>query len=162
MKKSDTTRELAKSAFEVLNELMWEIHGARVTGAIAIKKPEIFQIKHPRYIVRNSIGIIVLALRKFDDIWTNQIAPILLQANLPQEGIQLRKDIKEKKLRTFCNRVIAHYSKNKVSPRTPITKIEELLLKQGFTTDMDFFLWTMDVLTKIERVRDCIADEYKL
>ena len=70
--------QLAKSAFDILNDLMGEIHGARITGIFAIKKPDIFMTKHPKYITRNSISIIVLSLRKFDDLWKNQLKDNLL------------------------------------------------------------------------------------
>ena len=75
--------QLAKSAFDILNDLMGEIHGARITGIFAIKKPDIFMIKHPKYITRNSISIIVLSLRKFDDLWKNQLKDNLLLNNKP-------------------------------------------------------------------------------
>ncbi|MBI4609230.1 MAG: hypothetical protein HY726_09485 [Candidatus Rokubacteria bacterium] len=160
--KTPTNTEVATSALEVLNDLMGEIHGARITGIKAIKQPEIFQTKYPRFIVRNSIGVIVLALRKFDDIWTNQIAPILLSDNLPLEGIELSCEIANRGLRKFCNLVIAHYSETKLSPKTPITTIEELLNQQGFTSDEDFLVWTTHAVAKIEVVRDCIAAKYRL
>lgn len=139
---------------------MGEIHGARIPGYLAVKQPEIFATKHPRFIIRNSIGAIVLALRKFDDIWTNQIAPILLTDNVPPEGVTLSQEIANRGLRQFCNLVVAHYSKDKISPRTPITKIEALLNKQGFTSDEEFFIWTEDAVTKIGIVRDRIATKY--
>lgn len=160
--KAPSDTELAKSAFQVLNDLMGEIHGARIPGYLAIKQPEIFKTKHHRFIVRVSVGAIVLALRKFDDIWTNQIAPILLSDNLPLEGVKLSQELANRKLRNFCNLVVVHYSKNKLSSKTPITKIEELLHRQGFESDEEFFLWTNDAVTKIGAVRDRIAQKYGL
>jgi hypothetical protein len=157
---SDT--ELATSAFEVLNDLMGEIHGARVPGYLAVKRPEIFATAHHKFIVRISIGATVLALRKFDDIWTHQIAPILLSDNLPSEGVELSREIRSRRLRTFCNLVVAHYSESRVSPKTPLTKIEELLNKQGFASDEKFFEWTENAVTKIGVVRDRIAVKYGL
>ena len=154
--------ELATSAFEVLNDLMGEIHGARIPGYLAVKKPEIFPTKHHKFIVRISIGAIVLALRKFDDLWKNQIVPVLLSNDPPQEGVELSNEIAKRSHRTFCNRVIAHYSETKVSPKMPLTKMEELLNQQGFASDEEFFNWTKDVVTKIQVVRDHIAERYGL
>lgn len=154
--------ELAGAAFDVLNDLMGEIHGARSPGYLAVKRPESFATKHHTFIVRVSIGAIVLALRKFDDIWTNQIVPILLSDNLPLEGVELSREISSRGLRTFCNLVVAHYSQSKVSPKTPVAKIEELLNKQGFASDEEFFEWTKDAVAKIAAVRDCIAVKYGL
>ena len=88
--KEHTDNELAESAFEILNDLMGEIHGARIPGYLATKTPEIFSTKHHRFIVRVSVGAIVIALRKFDDIWVNQIAPLLLSDKLPEEGLELK------------------------------------------------------------------------
>jgi len=154
--------ELAKSVYEILNDLMGDIHGARVPGIMAIKNPKIFKTKYPRYIVRNSITGILLAMRKFEDLWVSQIEKILLKEDLPSEGVALHTEIKNRKIRKFCNIVIAHYAKNKFSPKTSIEKIEELLLKQGFETDDEFLLWTKGVISKMEVVRDAIAKKYSL
>ncbi len=162
VKDSRTHKKLAQSAFDVLNDLMGEIHGARSPGYLAVKRPDIIPTKDRRFIVRISIGAIALALRKFDDIWVNQIAPILLSDKLPQEGTELSQEIKKRKIRKFCNLVVAHYSETKVTAKTPIKKIGELLNKQGFASDMKFFLWTISVVEKISAVKDCIAAKYGL
>ena len=154
--------QLAKSAFDILNDLMGEIHGARITGIFAIKKPDIFMTKHPKYITRNSISIIVLSLRKFDDLWKNQLKDNLLLNNKPSEGIELEGEIAIRKIRKFCNIVVAHYADEKTAPITTEKKIEELLDQQGFKTDEDFFLWTKDLLNKIESVRNSLQAEYSL
>lgn len=160
--KTHSDKELAESAFAILNDLMGEIHGARIPGYLAFKRPEIFATKHHRFIARVSIGAIVLALRKFDDIWTKQIATVLLSDDLPPEGTELSEEIATRKLRSFCNLVVAHYSQNKVTPKTPVTKIEELLYDQGFASDEEFFRWTRNAVTKIGVVRDRIAAKYGL
>jgi hypothetical protein len=153
--------QLAKSAFEIINDLMGDIHGARITGIFAIKKPDIFMTKHPKYIIRNSISIIVLSLRKFDDLWKHQIKNLLLK-NEPSEGIELEDEIATKKIRKFCNIVVAHYADEKTAPKTTEKKIKELLDQQGFKSDEDFFLWTKELLSKIESVRNSLQSEYAL
>lgn len=154
--------QLAKSAFDILNDLMGDIHGARITGIFTIKKPDIFMTKHPKYIIRNSISIIVLSLRKFDDLWKNQLKDKLLLNNKPSEGIELEDEIATRKIRKFCNIVVAHYADEKTAPKTTEKKIKELLGQQGFKTDEDFFLWTKDLLDKIELVRNSLQAEYAL
>ncbi len=157
-----STKEIAQSAFTILNELMGEIHGGRLPAVIAIKKPDIFMTKYPQYIVRGSITVIVLSLRKFDDLWIHQIMPKLLADNPPKEGIELHEEIKKRKLRKFCNVVLAHYATNKLLPKTPDKQIEKLLIEQGFDTNEEFLEWTRGAINKIGIVRDKIADQYGL
>ncbi len=152
--------QLAKSAFEILNDLMGDMHGATITGIFAIKKPDILMTKHPKYIIRNSISIIVLCLRKFDDLWKHQLKDNLLLNNKPSEGIELEDEIAKRKIRKFCNIVVAHYADEKIAPKTTEKKIKELLDQQGFKTDEDFFLWTRDLLAKIESIRNSLQAEY--
>ena len=154
--------ELAESAFEILNDLMGDIHGARIPGLFAIKTPQTFNTRYAKYIVRNSIGGIVLALRKFDDLWTKQIEITLLKDEPPSEGVELHAEIEKKKIRQFCNVVIAHYSNYKESPRTNIKTINKLLLQQGFKDEEGFFLWTKGVIEKLEAVRNSIVSKYNL
>ena len=148
---------MAPSACEILTDVMGEIHAARVAGVKAITQPALFETKHSRYIVRMSIGAIVLALRKFDDIWLHQIKSVLLKDSPPSEGVKLHRELERKKIRTFCNHVIAHYSETYVSQKTPLTKVEELLAAQGFQSDLDFFKWTSGVLETLEHLRTVIG-----
>lgn len=152
--------ELARSAYEILNELMGDIHGARIPGIIAIRKPDIFMTKYSKYIIRSAITVIVLSLRKFDDLWTHQIKSTLLAGDLPSEGNELHEEIKKRKLRKFCNVVLAHYAYSKISPKTPTIQIETLILQQGFSTDEEFLKWTREVIKKLEVVRDKISEKY--
>jgi len=70
--------------------------------------------------------------------------------------------IETKKIRKFCNIVVAHYADEKTAPRTTEDKIRELLDQQGFKSDEDFFLWTKDLISKIESVRNSLKSEYVL
>ena len=151
---------LAPSACEIITDIMGEIHAARITGAKAITQPVLFQTAHPRYIVRTAIGTIALALRKFDDLWLYQIRSILLKDSSPGEGIELHRELERKRIRAFCNRVVAHYAETYVSPKTPLTKIEELLTDQGFQSDLDFFKWTCRVLETVEYLRTLIGSKH--
>ena len=111
--KKDDQFKKAESAFEVINELMGEIHAARMVGAIALNKPKTFQTDHIEYIVRNSQSIIILALRKYDDLWKAQLKDDLLVGMCPEDGIFLEEELRKKKIREFCNEVVAHYAKQK-------------------------------------------------
>ena len=160
MKRNTNKKELANSVFEILNDLMGDIHGARITGFLAIKKPEIYMTKYPRYVIRSSISVIALSLRKFDDLWSHQIGNLLLKNFTCNEGQELHNEIKKRKIRKFCNVVIAHYAESKKLPKTSNKELEKLISQQGFRTDEEFFLWTKDVIEKIEAVRDLVKKEY--
>lgn len=160
MKQNTNKKELVNSVFEILNDLMGDIHGARITDLLAIKKPGIYMTKYPRYVIRSSISIIALSLRKFDDLWSHQIENLLLKNLTCKEGQELHNEIKKRKIRKFCNVVIAHYAKSKKLPKTSNKELEKLISQQGFRTDEEFFLWTKDVIEKIEAVRDLVQKEY--
>src|SRR5262245_2604430 len=122
---------------------MGEIHAARIVGALACTQPAVFRTAQPHYIVRIAVGVIILALRKFDDLWICQISTRILPADkLPAEGTALHRTLEQKKFRAFCNRVVAHYAQEPVDPKTSPERIEELLRDQGFESDLDFFKWT--------------------
>ncbi len=161
MPKDKKTR-LAKSAFEILNELMGQLHAGRKVACIAIREPNILKSKYTKYFVQIGIGAICLALRKFDDLWVNQIKSILLPNDLPRAGIELHNVIDKKAIRKFCNIVIAHYSTRKDGMKTAEEKIENLLIKQGFKSDEEFLDWTKNVVTKVEIVRNYISEKYGL
>jgi hypothetical protein len=140
MQQKTTKQELAESAFWVLNDLMGEIHGARIPGYIATKKPEILiDTRYIPWTMRVLMGSILISLRKFDDIWNAQITTILLPNDIPAEGLELSSEIRKRKLRKFCNLAIAHYAETKIDPKTPIVKIEKMIADMGFNSDEEFF-----------------------
>jgi hypothetical protein len=151
--------KLAASAFDVLNELMGELHAGCV-GVRAIQQPDFFMTKHPTYIIRIAIGSVVIALRKFDDLWRDQLSPILLRDRSTQAGETIHYEISQRKLRSFCNQVIAHYAAQPLSPKTSLDKIEKLLKAQRFPSDLDFFKWTQTLLPKLEAVRTEVTNKY--
>lgn len=116
--------------------------------------------KFSKYIVRSSISIIALSLRKFDDLWKYQLENRLLKNISCNEGKSLQNEIEVRKIRSFCNLIVAHYAKNKELPKTSNKELETLINLQGFNTDEDFFVWTKDVIEKIESVRNLLQKEY--
>ena len=152
---------LATSACETLTELMGEIHGARVVGVLAIRQPGLFQTAQPNFIVRIATGAIVLALRKFEDLWRHQIKPNLLRHSIPPEGIALHRELGQRNFRDFCSYVVAHYAEGDPrNPKTSPTRIEELLVEQLFESDLDFFKWTSRVVTTMEQIRTAIGQTH--
>lgn len=161
MKKTYTDIELAKSAFEVLNDLMGEIHAGRVVGYMATKAPSGFPTKHSKYLVRMGIGTIMIALYKFQDLWANQIQR-LLGDQMPDQAAQLMTELRAKKVREFRSLFIAHYSDRPSSPKPPHSKLEDLLAAQGFNTDEELFLWTKGVVEVLGNVRDRLQAKFNL
>lgn len=155
MNNTHTDKEIARSAFEVLNNLMGEIHAGRIVGYMATKNPESFQTEHPKYFVRMGIGAIMIALYKFEDLWNHQIKH-LLGDQLPTRGVLLIKELRAKKIRQFRSLFVAHYSDRPGNPRPPLSRLESLLKDQGFNTDEELFLWTKDVVESLEKVRDSL------
>ncbi len=152
---------LAASACEIITELSGEIHAARTVGSLALTQPALFQTKQPNFIVRIAVGGVVLALRKYEDLWDYQIKTLLLRQSTSVEGTALARELKKRKFRAFCGRVVAHYAEgNRRNPKTPLIKIEELLRDQGFESDLDFFKWTCGVLETMEKIRAKIGQKY--
>ena len=161
MKRSHTDEKLAKSAFEVLNDLMGEVHAGRIVGYLAVKNPDIFQTKHPQYLVRLGIGAIMIALYKFEDLWNHQLLH-LLKDRVPPRGTQLIADLHDKKVREFRSLFVAHYSDRREFPKPSLGKLQSLLEAQGFHTDEELFLWTQDVVKVLGEVRDTLHVKFNL
>jgi hypothetical protein len=154
-------KALATSACEIITEIMGEIHAARIVGVLAVSQPGLFQTVQPHFIVRVALGAIVLALRKFEDLWNHQIKPVLLRQSIPVEGAALHRELTRRKFRDFCSRVVAHYAEGDYrNPKTPLTKIEGLLRAQGFESDLAFFMWTSDVVATMEKIRTAIGHKH--
>ena len=148
MKKTHTNKEIAKSAFESINDLMGEIHAGRMVGYMAVKKPELFQTKHPEYIMRMGIGAIMIALYKFEDLWEHQIKHLLGEELAPGRVDPLAD----------------HHERPVEADHDLFGRgaDESLLKAQGFNTDMELFLWTKGVVESLEKVRDSLQVLYKI
>jgi hypothetical protein len=154
---------LAGSACEIITELMGEIHAARIVGVLAVTQPSLFQTVQPNYIVRIAEGAIVLALRKFEDLWNHQIKAVLLRRSIPIEGTDLVRELERRKFRDFCRQVVAHYAAGHYrNPKTPPTKIEDLLRDQGFESPPAFFEWTCGVVTTMKQIRTAIGHRHSV
>jgi hypothetical protein len=132
-------QDLAASAFQILNDLLGEIHAGRIVGWLALKTLSIFGTKHPQYLTRMAIGAIVIALYKFEDLWNHQLL-ILLIDQAPPRGSNLIAQLKQMKVREFRSLFIAHYSGHKKFPKPAPSKLEDLIKAQGFATDEDLFM----------------------
>lgn len=155
-------KELAKSAFLIINEVMGTIHAGRVILVFAEKKPDIFQSKYTTYFFQIGEGAIYLALSKFMDLWDCQIGTSLLKDCLPGRGEKLLQDLKKKKIKEFRNLFVAHYADRKDAPKTSLETLERLIKVQGFKSATEIAIWTKGILEDLEYVRNCLQNKYDL
>jgi hypothetical protein len=156
-------RALAKAAFETLNDdVMGEIHAGCLVGILALQNPAIFRTAHVSCIIRIAEGGVALALRKYDDLWQRQLRPVLLCDHFVPAGADLHDEIQRRRIRGFCNTMIAHYAPQPDQPRTSGKLRERLLRAQGFDTPLDFFKWAEGLLPKVEMVREELKVRYGL
>jgi hypothetical protein len=154
-------KELAKSAFLIINEVMGTIHAGRVILVFAEKKPAIFQSKYTKYFFQIGEGAIYLALSKFIDLWDYQIK-LLLQDCLPNRGEELLKELRNRKIREFRNLIVAHYADRKDAPKTSLGTLEILIKAQGFKTSTEMAIWTKGIIEDLEHVRNCLQNKYNI
>jgi len=156
-----TDKELAESAFLIINEIMGTIHAGRVILVLAEKKPEIIQSKYTKYFFQVGEGAICLALSKYMDLWDCQIK-ILMKDCLPHRGEELLEELKRKKIRKYRNLFVAHYADRKDAPKTSLETLEKLIRAQGFNTATEMAIWTKGIIEDLELVRNCLQNQYNI
>ena len=166
MRKKHNDENLAQSAWEILNDLVGEIHAGRMLYFLALKGPskggifsEIFSPEFKKYYLRLGFGAIAIALYKYDDLWNHQLKHLLGDQNL-EPGRRLAKQIKDRKIREVRSVLFAHYSDNPRNPRKRQEEIEQLLDSLNIETDEQIINWPNDIIPDLVKIKKALKNKY--
>lgn len=167
-KQKDDDQSRAQSAWEVLNDLMGEIHAGRVIYFISIQNPQqvpagIFNdiLKKPfaKYYTRLGFGAIAIALHKYGDLWTHHLSE-LLSAEESGTAKDLANQVKEKRIREIRSCIFAHYSDNVKNLKTSQARILDLMDSLDFESDEDIINWTKRLVMDLDLIKKSLEKKF--
>jgi hypothetical protein len=146
--------ERAERVALALNGFIGLLHAARITATVWIRHSEKFPIAG-KYGLQMTGGTILLTLRRFEDLWGSHITKLLPEDSVGRNrGEWVIHEINNRQLRVTVNRLVAHYSGDKLASPLSNDDIRDLIQLNGWATEQDMLRWTGEVMWRVMDVRN--------
>jgi len=161
-RKTADEREQAERVAAALGTFTGLIFVASVTGLMWQKWAAEFPVI-TSFGVRLSEGEILLSLRKFEDLWNNQISILLDRKHgVYEQAEALVARFRHSGQRDIANQLVAHYAENKEDPPLSDRDVSVLIQGAGLKTTHDFLKWSCEAMWALNDVREALLAQYGL
>jgi hypothetical protein len=147
----------ARRIVDTVNRFGGTLHAARCMAQICTQNAAspAFSIA-AKYGLQMTFGTSILTLRKFQDLWSSDHLPRLLEAGSPGWNAcdWIRSECEAHRTREAANLLFAHYAEHKTDPPLSSKEIRDLVERGGWATEEEVVEWIGPIIDRLREVRD--------
>lgn len=144
-----------------LDLFIGQLHAATWTGALLAANATNPEHSHAvKYGLQMTSGMIVLTIRKFQDIWRWHIQALVAEGSPGwQQADWILREAQRRNLRSTANQLVAHFGEEPEA--WPLSNEERLALirSNGWDTEQEVMVWGREALNRMIGLRDEMRKE---
>jgi len=151
-------RQLVERILGTLNTFIGQLHAATWVGALLAQNAEDPDHQHAvKYGMQTNEAVIVLTIRKFQDIWRWHIEGTVRAGSPAHAAAEwILREAEARKLRETANQLVAHFGPHRGAWPLSEAEILALIQSNGWQTGQEMLLWGRKAMQRLILLRDAI------